>query len=130
MQFSPLNAQMLRSIALVSTALLLAACSNTPNQVREKPYRLYESNKSVALTEICVLEQYDGFGFPKSLLEITPRTNGGKTIKRFIQRSPDVIFFIADVSPSASGSYTHLYENQTVGGPEKKIMETCGRGAF
>ena len=121
---------MLRSIALVSTVLLLSACANTPSQIREKPYRLYESNKSVALTEICVLEQYDGIGVPKSLIEVTPKTNGGKTIKRVIQRNPDVFMYVADVSPSSAGSYTYFYENFAVDNVEKKIVETCGRGAF
>lgn len=104
-------------------------CASTPDQIRQTPPRVYEATKPADLVAACIFERYDSAS-EATLLEVTRRSDGGKTVKQFIQKDPPVFSFVVDISPTPTGSVTRFYENLLVRPKDLDRIQACGLGQF
>lgn len=109
--------------------LCLTGCSATPNKVRESPPRLFETTKSSESVVSCIIEKYDGMGMQKAL-EITPRGDGGKSVKVMVNPSTPTIRLLIDVAAVPGGAFTRSYENFAVAPFDREIIQACGTGKY
>lgn len=104
-------------------------CASTPDQIRKSEPRVYQAAKPADLVAACIFERYDGAS-EATLLEVTRRSDGGKTVKQFVQKDPPVFSFVVDISPTSTGSVTRFYENLLVRQKDRDRMQACGSGQF
>ncbi len=120
----------MRSIGLTILSVLLIGGCATPDRIRQSAApKTFESKKRPEDVVACIVERFDGLGRAK-VLELTPRGDGGKTVKRINNRTPIIIGFVADVSPAPGGTVVRLYENNLVIADERAAVESCGVGSF
>jgi len=110
--------------AALLLAATVAACSATPNEIRQKAPRLYQSIKPAALVAACIVEQYEGNGAGK-LIQTSPRSDGGTTIKSAIGHV-ETVRFVIDITPTTSGSRIAFFENTLVNEHDRRYVASCG----
>lgn len=108
---------------------LLAACA-TPNEIRASaPTLEVDGVLPPARVYACFVEKYEGLGMGLWISSV-PRADGGVSVRYGLRNHPRILY-IADVSPTPTGSRTVMYENSfSVQQRDRDIARYCAAGKY